>query len=79
MYTNYIPTILLIENFNIDEIFRNLLKSFSWFLLLWIVCIITWKKGLKKYSFSSPIISSFSAYGFSERNRGSPLLRLPTL
>lgn len=50
MYTNYIPTILLIENFNIDEIFRNLLKSFSWFLLLWIVCIITWKKGLKKYS-----------------------------
>lgn len=50
MYTNYVPTMLLIEEFDTGEIFRNFLKSFSWFLLLWIICIITWKKGLKKYS-----------------------------
>ena len=50
MYTNYIPTMLLIENFDVSEIIKNLLKSFCWVLLLLIICIITWKKGLKKYS-----------------------------
>lgn len=50
MYTNYIPTMLLIENFNEIESFKNLLKAFCWLMILAFFCSIVWKKGLKKYS-----------------------------
>lgn len=50
MYTNYTPTMLLIEDFNITKISTNLIKSFLWAISLLIVCVITWKNGLKKYS-----------------------------
>lgn len=49
-YINYFPADVLLNEVFLNVITGRAIKSFVWILVLTLICMLLWKKGLRKYS-----------------------------